>query len=76
MHPFAQSTLLVAMRRLDNALALLEEHADGGKDCFGEAYAELRKLRDDLHAIDRLEEMAEIAEKADTQPAPHLRVVR
>ena len=81
-HPFTASTLLVAARKLDNAIALLEEYADtcgdGVQDpamLFGRGYGELLKMRGVLVAAQQLETLTAEVERADTERPSSLRLV-
>ena len=77
MNPFAASNLAVALRRLDNALAYLEQHADGGPpSLLGLAYSDLRAVRGCLVAAEQLEHLEATLGRAPTEPPPALRVVR
>lgn len=61
MNAFTQANIASAQKRLDNALAHLEDYADGKGNpiTFGQAYAELLRAKGDLHSAVRLEEMVE-----------------
>ena len=77
MIPFAESTMAVALRRVDNALAMLEQHADGGPPTLvADAYREILALRGVMHAVAQLEQIASEFGKADTERPSGLRVIR
>lgn len=77
MNAFTAANLAVAMRRLDNALAYMEQHADGGPaSLLGLAYADLRGVRGCIAAAEQLEEMEATVGRAPTEPAPPLRLVK
>jgi len=74
---FAESTMAVAMRRLDNAIAMIEDHASGGPPTLvADAYRELLALRGVMHAVAQLETLAEEFGKAETERPSGLRVVK
>jgi len=80
-HPFAEGTLTVAQRYLDNAIALLEEHADmdaATRDptLLGQAYAQLLRARGAYHAVAQIEQIHRDLERADTERPSSLRLVK
>jgi hypothetical protein len=81
-HPFTEATLAVVARKLDNAIALLEEYADtleGVQDPqmrFSRGYRELLQMRGVLQAAQQLEQMTADVERADTERPRHLSVVK
>lgn len=89
-HPFTVSTLAIAARKLDNALALLEEYIDGPAGTtaggsarvyadglkFSSAYRELLEMRGLFHAAQQLEAMSAEFEAADTERPSSLRLVK
>lgn len=76
MSPFVESSMEVAERLLDNALANLEHHANGGPASLaGDAYADLRRLRGVLMAVMQLQALeAEVADACAKRPS--LRIVK
>lgn len=78
-HPFSESSLATAQRYLDNAIALLEEHADAAvanPSLVGQTYGQLLRVRGVLHAVAQLEALAADVERADTERPSSLRVVK
>jgi|GEM_PF-5703114 len=77
MIPFAESTMAVAMRRLDNAIAMIEDHASGGPATLvADAYRELLALRGVMHAVAQLETLGEEFGRAETERPSGLRIIK
>ncbi len=83
IHPFTEATLAVTSRKLDNAIAFLEQYVetcgDGVQDhgcLFSRAYAELLQIRGALHAAQQLEALVAEVEKVDTERPSSLRLVK
>ena len=77
MIAYAASTYAVAMRRLDNAIAMIEDHASGGPATLvADAYRELLALRGVMHAVAQLEQIATEFGAADTERPSGLRVIK